>query len=182
MRKLRHCVAHTLTGRYIPKKEQSILKFFRILIIWSLLMAEAVAQNVYFTARGEQNGNPVIYRSIENVPEGQNESDFPTLVSIYWPFNENVNNGMPDQQTNEEQVLFEDALETLDQNGMSHLMLVVTGNGRKEWLWYVKDADSWMAKLNELLIDHKVYPVEISISSEPSWSTYHNFISGVKGI
>ncbi|USD33792.1 MULTISPECIES: hypothetical protein [Vibrio] len=92
-------------------------------------MAEAVAQNMYFTARGEQNGNPVIYRSMENVPEGQNESDFPTLVSIYWPFNENVNNGMPDQQTNEEQVLFEDALETLDQNGMSHL----TARGYRGW-------------------------------------------------
>ncbi|EMW0566142.1 TPA: DUF695 domain-containing protein [Vibrio parahaemolyticus] len=145
-------------------------------------MAEAVAQNMYFTAQGEQNGNPVIYRSMENVPVGQNESDFPTLVSIYWPFKLEANNGMPDQQTNEDQVSFEDALETLDKNDVSHLMLVVTGNGRKEWLWYVKDAESWMAKLNELLIGHKVYPIEISLSLEPSWSTYHNFISGVKGV
>lgn len=145
-------------------------------------MSAAAAENVYFTAQGKQDGKPVIYRSMEKVPEGQKESDYPTLINIYWPFEVNANNGMPDAQTNEDQITFENALEQLDQNGVSHLMLVVTGNGRKEWIWYVKDVEAWMVKFNDLLSGHKVYPVEIEINQDPEWSTYHDFVSGVQGI
>ncbi len=145
-------------------------------------MSEAIAENTYFTAQGKQDGKPIVYRSMERVPEGQKESDYPTLINIYWPFELDANNGMPDTQTNEAQINFEDALDQLDQNGVSHLMLVVTGNGRKEWIWYVRDVEGWMNKLNELLAGHKVYPIEIEINQDPDWSTYHNFVSGVKGI
>ncbi|WP_372870861.1 DUF695 domain-containing protein [Shewanella sp.] len=145
-------------------------------------MAEAVAENTYFTAQGEQDGKPVIYRSMEKVPEGQNESDYPTLINIYWPFEADENNGMPNAQTNHDQIAFEDTLDQLDQNGVSHLMLVVTGNGRKEWVWYVKDVEGWMIKLNERLSGHKVYPIQIEINQDPEWATYHNFVAGVKGI
>lgn len=145
-------------------------------------MSEAIAENLYFTAQGEQDGKPVIYRSLENVPENQKESDYPNLINIYWPYDVNVNNGMPDITTNDKQIAFENALESLDQNGISHLVLVVTGNGRKEWIWYVKDVENWMNQLNEKLSGHDVYPIEIEIDQDPEWATYHNFVSGVKGI
>jgi len=145
-------------------------------------MSDAIAENVYFTAQGEQNGKPVIYRSLEAVPENQKELDFPNLINIYWPFEVDVNNGMPDSKSNDNQIAFEDAIESLDKNGVSHLVLVVTGNGRKEWIWYVKDVDSWLTQLNELLKNHDVYPIEIEIEQDPDWSTYHDFVSGVKEI
>jgi hypothetical protein len=145
-------------------------------------MSSAVAENIYFAATGEQEGNPVIYRSMQSVPEGEKEADFPTLINIYWPFEKEENNGMPDQNTSERQIIFEDAIASLDVNGMSHLMLVVTGNGRKEWIWYVKDPNEWMGKLNVLLAGHDVYPIQIEMENDPEWSTYHNFVSGVKGL
>jgi len=145
-------------------------------------MSEVAAESVYFTAQGEQDGRPVIYRSLEAVPENQKELDFPNLINIYWSFEVDVNNGMPDSKSNEDQIAFEDAIESLDQNGISHLMLVVTGNGRKEWIWYVKDVDSWLNQFNELLKNHEVYPIKIEIEQDPEWLTYHSFVSGVKGI
>lgn len=145
-------------------------------------MSVSAAENIYFTAQGEQDGKPVIYRSMVKVPEGQKEADYPTLINIYWPFEVDANNGMPDGQTNEDQITFEDALDQLDHHGVSHLMLVVTGNGRKEWIWYVKDVEGWLGKFNELLSDHKVYPIEIEINQDPKWTTYHDFVSGVQGI
>ena len=171
-----------LLRRYIPMKGLSKLKVLKILIIWSLLMSEAISDNLYFTAQGEQDGKPVIYRSLERVPENQKESDYPNLINIYWPYDVDANNGMPDPTTNDNQITFEDAIESLDQSGISHLMLVVTGNGRKEWIWYVKDVESWMNQLNEKLAGHDVYPIEIEIDQDPEWSTYHNFVAGVKGI
>lgn len=145
-------------------------------------MSSAFAENIYFTATGEQEGKPVIYRSMQYVPDGEKESDFPILINIYWPFEKDENNGMPDRSTNEKQINFEDAIASLDANGTSHLMLVVTGNGRKEWIWYVKDSNEWVGKLNELLTGHEVYPIQIEIEKDPEWSTYHDFVSGVKGI
>jgi len=145
-------------------------------------MSDAIAENLYFTAQGEQDGKPVIYRSLERVPNNQKESDYPNLINIYWSYDVDVNNGMPDPKTNNNQIKFEDAIESLDQAGISHLMLVVTGNGRKEWIWYVKDVAGWMNQLNEKLAGHDVYPIEIQINEDPEWSTYHNFIAGVRGI
>lgn len=158
------------------------MKFLITLLTWVIFMSSAVAENMYFTATGEQEGKPVIYRSMQNVPYGEKESDFPILINIYWPFEKDENNGMPDRSTNEKQIAFEDAIASLDVNGMSHLMLVVTGNGRKEWIWYVKNSNEWVGKLNELLAGHEVYPIQIEIEKDPEWSTYHNFVSGVKGI
>ena len=145
-------------------------------------MAEAVAENVYFTATGEQDGYPVIYRSMQSVPDGQKETDFPILINIYWPYELSANNGMPDKETNSNQIKFEDALEVLDKNNVSHLMLVITGNGRKEWYWYVKDSKNWMNQLNKLLDGHQVYPLQIEIIEEHDWATYHGFVSSVSGI
>ena len=167
---------------YIPMKAWCKLKLFKILIIWSLFMSDAIAENVYFTAQGEQDGKPVIYRSLKNVPKNQKESDYPNLINIYWAYNGDANNGMPDATTSDNQIAFEEAIVALDQNGISHLMLVVTGNGRKEWIWYVKDVESWMGQFNEKLTGHGVYPIEIEMDQDPEWATYHNFIAGVKGI
>ncbi|QDP01299.1 DUF695 domain-containing protein [Thalassotalea sp. PS06] len=155
---------------------------FRIILILIAIQSNALAENLYFTAQGEQGGQPVIYRSMQDVPEGARESDYPTLVNIYWGYDNSENNGMPDSETNDKQIAFEDAISSLDSTGISHLMLVITGNGRKEWVWYVKDPAIWMSKFNQLLSSHQIYPIEIEIQKDPQWSTYHDFITGVSGL
>ncbi len=139
-------------------------------------------QNLYFTAQGAENGKPIIYRSLHAVPSGERESDFPYLINIYWAFDADANNGLPDAESNEAQIEFENHLESLDKNGISHLMLVVTGNGRKEWVWYVSNIESWLGEFNNLLSERPVYPIEIENDFDPEWNTYHNFVAGVKGI
>ncbi|WP_175543838.1 DUF695 domain-containing protein [Atopomonas hussainii] len=145
-------------------------------------MSDALAGNIYFTATGEEDGRPVIYRSMQSVPDGESESDYPNLVNVYWAFDVEPNNGMPDRDSNDKQIAFEDALADLDVSGTSHLMLVVTGNGRKEWIWYVKDVERWLEKLNSLLAGTEVYPIEIETSHDPEWAAYHHFVAAVKGL
>lgn len=137
-------------------------------------------KDIYFTATGEIDGLPLIFRS--SLKTGVHEPDYPYLVTVYWDYETDDKNGMPTEETNEAQVIFEDALEPLQAEAFSHLMLVVTGNGQKEWNWYVSDVESWMEQFNELISDHPDYPLEIENSFEPDWASYHNFISGVKGI
>jgi len=146
------------------------------------MVSAANAENLYFTATGEEDGKPLIFRSIQSVPDGVKETEYPFLVSVYWPYTSENDGGMPDAATNEAQVDFEDALENLDGPGISHLMLVVTGNGRKEWHWYVKNVEDWMQQLNSALAGKPVFPIQIENSHQPAWSLYHGFISGVQGI
>lgn len=148
--------------------------------IWSLIVT-AIADDIYFTATGQEDGMPLIFRSLKDVPEGVNQADFPNLISIIWRYNADTNNGMPNADENNAQVAFEDALEHLDVNKISRLMLVVTGNGRKEWHWYVRDAEGWTGKLNRALVGQSPYPIEITHTLEPDWSLYRNFVTNVSG-
>lgn len=149
--------------------------------IWSLVVT-ANADDIYFTATGQEDGLPLVFRSLKSVPEGINQADFPNLISIIWQYNADENNGMPNADENDAQIEFEDALQHLDLNKISRLMLVVTGNGRKEWHWYVRDAEGWMETLNQALVGQRPYPIEITHTLEPDWSLYRNFVANVNGL
>ena len=155
--------------------------FAKLILLWGLIAMEASADNLYFTATGEEDGNPLIFRSLHSIPSGVEEADYPYLISIYWPY-QSQGKGMPNAETNDSQILFEDSLVHLDKLGISHLMLVVTGNGRKEWHWYAADVEHWMQLFNKALTDQPVFPIDIENSKQPNWSLYHNFVSGVEGI
>ena len=137
---------------------------------------------IWFTATGDEDGKPLILRSRLKESGEITESDYPNLITIYWQYETDDGSAMPGDETNEAQIDFENALEALDSEAFGFLMLVVTGNVRKEWHWYVSDVDAWMSKLNELLANHPEYPIEIENSYEPNWALYHNFISSVEGI
>ena len=40
-------------------------------------MSGASAEDLYFTATGEEDGKPLIFRSLHSVPKGSVESDYP---------------------------------------------------------------------------------------------------------
>lgn len=138
-------------------------------------------EDIYFTATGEEDGRPLIFRGRQHIPSGILESDYPTLVTIYWDYEPGTESGMPDENTQTSQDELEDALIVLDDQECSFLMLVVTGNGRKEWHWYVHDFNDWMSKLTRALSAYSPFPIEIENDHQPDWAPYHNFISGVTG-
>lgn len=142
----------------------------------------ATADDIYFTATGQEEGKPLIFRSLKDVPEGIDQADFPYRISIIWRYDAEIRNGMPDPDENNGQIEFEDALVHLEANTISRLMLVVTGNGRKEWHWYVQDVEGWMKEFNQALAGRPAYPIEITDTLDPDWSLYRNFVTNVKGL
>jgi hypothetical protein len=86
---------------------------------------------------------------------------------------------MPPSDQNEAQVLFEDAVDCLGNGQHGCLMLVLTGNGRKEWLYYVRDPEEWTSVLNSCLVDHPAYPLEIGHWRDGDWSTWRNFTASM---
>jgi hypothetical protein len=140
----------------------------------------ADAEDIYFTATGQQDGNPLVFRSITSVPKGVNKREFPSLIVVSWRY-KLTEKGMPDAEVNEAQIELEDILTPLDANHTSRQMLVVTGNGRKVWYWYVRDVARWKAQA-ECLLGQYGYPIRITDADDHDWSFYENFKAGVEGL
>jgi len=136
-------------------------------------------EDIWFCANGEVEGKPLLLRARKHVPDGVVESQYPTRLTIYWPYEPANEHGLPDSETNEAQDLLEYTLDKLDSPGTGFLMLVVIGNGNKEWHWYVADAGEWFNRFNELLSEHAVFPVSLEKIREPDWAFYHDFLSSV---
>lgn len=141
----------------------------------------SASEEVWFTATGEEAGLPMVYRSRLRPPPGIETHEFPYEIRVYWPYEPANSRGMPDAETNADHIDFEDALLPLDDVEHSFLMIVATGNGRKEWLWYARDFDAWIGRLNDLLKSHSVYPLDIVYELDPDWMLHRNFIDTLEG-
>lgn len=68
---------------------------------------------------------------------------------------------------------FERAVDELSmENGHAFLMNVSTGLGLREWCYYAKDRDRFMARFNELLVRRERYPLEIEFFDDPEWRVW----------
>nr|WP_255606000.1 DUF695 domain-containing protein [Thalassolituus sp. ST750PaO-4] len=142
------------------------------------LAVTEISEGEWAIAKGEREGFPIIYRYRPSIDPRVCKSDYATMVVISWQF-EGRENGFPDQPTNEQQQELEDLLDWLDTPENSYLTQVVTCNGSKEWLWYVKDCNDWMGKLNQSLSDKSAFPIGINFYDDPEWNTYNGFIKWV---
>jgi hypothetical protein len=124
----------------------------------------------YVTLQGEQNDCPITYRCIKE-PKHLKEL-FSHRIGVIWPY-ESIEKGLASVEDNVLQNVFEDALDLLEEENQGVLSLVVFGGGRKEWHWYVKDIEAWMARFNEILSTHSQYPLQIEFSENDNWG-YHN--------
>ena len=72
---------------------------------------------------------------------------------------------------------FAQAMEGLaDKPGTCYLMLVLGGGGAKDWVFYSRDADSFMADFNTLLADHGKYPLTISAERDEDWAHWREWV------
>jgi hypothetical protein len=144
------------------------------------LQASEQLLDMWATATGEEEGLPTIYRYRQNRPFAIGGTPYSSALRVVWEFDASVRNGMPPQETNELQVSFEHALAPVGEGDVGFLMLVFTGNGRKEWLYYVTDPGVWVDRLNTLLLEHQPYPLQIEDWPDGDWSTWQNFADTVR--
>jgi len=79
--------------------------------------------------------------------------------------------------------LLEDALEpVLDQTRFATLALVSTGEDLREWTYYAKSEDEFMARLNFAFAGMPAFPIEIHTAHDPTWGLYEQFKAGVKEV
>ena len=96
-----------------------------------------------------------------------------TAVMTRWAYPERAGSAEPPEDEGRRMSNLEGALSALTAgNGFSFLMCAGTGLGSKDWVYYTRDANRFMQRLNELLAGHEPYPIEIEFFEDPSWKIW----------
>ncbi|PYQ47170.1 MAG: hypothetical protein DMF59_19620 [Acidobacteria bacterium] len=127
-------------------------------------------------SHAEEDGQPVLLRFRSDLPVKET-ARFPFLISILWIYDGSKNGGMPDDRTLAMMDRVEDSLDWIDESGEAFLMVAVTGNNRREWIWYTNNRDRYMALVNRSLPRQTKFPIDFTTSEDPSWLTYKSIRS-----
>jgi hypothetical protein len=147
-----------------------------LLVICLAVPFAAVAEDGWFMAVANDGGRPVLARVREQIPEGVTPADYPVLVGVVWEYFPS-GNGLPSQSITARMETLEDMLTTeFESPKDAFLMVVVTGNGRREWQWYSRKPDIFLQRVKALAQDSR-FPIVAGQQRDPSWTGYRRFQS-----
>lgn len=129
--------------------------------------------------QSSENGLPILIRMREHAPPKIDTKSYPHLISILWQYDGTESNGMPRSDVNSQMETFENILDSLEERSVAYLVVAITGNNRKEWLWYASDPERYITSINDALSGSPKYPIDIQVSSDPKWETFNAFASNL---
>ena len=125
------------------------------------------------------NGRKFIFRYAEQFSPTFERASQPIRIIIVWKYHSDTGQPISDEHQRMNQM--EDALESaLDPDGFATLALVSTGEDLREWTYYSKSEDEFMARLNFAFVEAPRYPIEIHIAADPNWDLYEQFRNSIK--
>jgi hypothetical protein len=130
------------------------------------------SKDEWLEVKREVNESEVLYRYRAAINPALCFSEYPTLVSITWEFAEYDDPFKFQGSVEAHHADLETSLGGLNGEENGFLILVRTGEGVKEWLWYVKDFDDWMIKLNQSFSGKPAFPIKINPYDDPEWGTF----------
>lgn len=127
-------------------------------------------------ANNEAAGERAIFRIRMAKPPRKDLDSLVTAAVIKWPYQ----GQMPPDDVNQQQLAFERAIDPLTSEGGSELMQVATGMSLKEWIFYARSADAFMARLNTLLSRRPRYPIQVEFHDDPEWQMWSQTVTTLK--
>jgi hypothetical protein len=141
----------------------------------------AAADELWSVTQLEKNGRPLLVRYRSERPQAAEAAAFPFLLSATWAYQANEF-GLPAAEEMERMDRFEDALASaLETSRTAYLMVILTGNGERDWLWYTTGEEEAMRQVNQALQGHKPYPIQFSVQKDRGWKAYAQFEKGKSG-
>lgn len=125
------------------------------------------------------NGRKIIFRYADEHSLVFDPASQPVRIIIVWKYQSE--SGLPVAEDNQRMNALEDSLESvLKESGFATLALVSTGEGLREWTYYAKSEDEFMARLNYAFAGVSPFPIEIHTAHDPSWDLWEQFKAGVE--
>jgi uncharacterized protein DUF695 len=136
------------------------------------------AEPAWVAGRSVDNGLPIMVRVRDEAPADAKR--YPYLVSILWRYDGSVNSGLPDPGTLEQMGSCETALYGVEAKDIAVMVACITGDGRREWLWYIRDKTAFMQHLNTALASLPKCPIELEVSDDAEWNAYRMLRQQIK--
>lgn len=115
-----------------------------------------------------ENGRKIIFRYANELSLAFDPASQPVRIIIVWKYQSE--SGLPLAEDNQRMNALEDILDAvLKKDGFATLTLVSTGEGLREWTYYAKSEDEFMARLNYALAGVPKFPIDIHTAHDPSW-------------
>jgi hypothetical protein len=150
------------------------MKSLLLVLLFPLIAMPTPNEDYGVIAKIVEDGKPVVLRISRGALTDANRAKFPWLVIVGWKYE---GGAMPAKETNGRMIQLEDALEDqIVARGQSVHAVSRTGNGLKEWEYYITDRDDFIERLNQALTGHERYPIEITFYSDPEWKELKRFI------
>lgn len=118
------------------------------------------------------DGRVGVFRYREAKPTQWQSAPLSEEVSITWRYA----GSLPDEATSAKMAGFEDAMESLSSDPDVSLVLVMTLGGSREWVYYCRDYDAYMRRLNACLAGKPRFPIGIEHSHDAEWKYWHSFV------
>ncbi len=139
------------------------------------IATSASSEDKWGVYTAEDNGAPLIIRHRSNIPSSVTPSLYPHMIAISWRYKSE--NGMPSDAEKQSMDELEDAISNaVEPKQQGFLTVVVTGNEIREWQFYARSTEGFMGLLNGALANKPVYPIQLSLQSDPEWLAYKQFI------
>jgi hypothetical protein len=120
-------------------------------------------------AEGTRDGHPVIVRFVNDFPNEQTRHNYRWLTVISWKYSPDQR-GMPEPSDTARMKVLEDIIESsLEAHGTCMQVISRTGNGMREWSYYIRDRDEFIDALNTALAKQPKFPIEINFFEDSAW-------------
>jgi hypothetical protein len=128
--------------------------------------------NIGWLVSTTKKDNKVLLIKVRNeIPPDVQTAKFAKTIEMHWKYAPD-SKGMPAEKVVSQIAKLEAAIDPIQGDRVGYLMMIVTGNGERTWLWYVADPKAFGAALNRLVPGHP-YPITLNAAAtEPDWKTY----------
>jgi Family of unknown function (DUF695) len=130
------------------------------------------------SAQNPETGQAAVFRARFSKPDRPDQPSLVWAIVIQWPYGSE--HQMPPDEVNAAQRSFEATLDPLASSSHSELVHVSTGMGLKEWIFYARTREEFMAGLNELLSGHPRYPLDIEFFEDPDWEIWEDMVRDLR--
>lgn len=150
-------------------------RLFTIIFLFTMSTSVIAESWDIIESQDTKNDRVIIFRYLKDFSSSFNRSTLPVRVIITWEYRSK--NSMPNDVDNAQMIAFEDLLHpAVRKNSLSTLVLVSTGDGLKEWIYYTKSENEFIKELNNTLKYIKPFPIQIHIANDPMWNSYDDFL------
>lgn len=129
--------------------------------------------DIWWTAPAEsESGRIIMVTGRDRIDEMVDRDKYPYRVEVVWKY-ESDKKGMPQD---EDASLMEEATEALREafkrDKIAVLTGIYTGDGERDWVFYVKNLPIFNTVFNKALDSLPTMPLVIDVYSDPEWEEY----------